>query len=72
MLKKFTEFFFFDFVNISPIAFIALYCTIRLALMYGILADPVTIVIIIIITLSAMLAKLVTATAWKSYSQAQN
>ena len=33
---------FFNFINISAIAFIAFYCKIRLALTYGILADPVT------------------------------
>ena len=33
---------FFDFVNISPNAFIAFYGKIRLVLTYGILVDPVT------------------------------
>ena len=40
-VQKLTEF--FDFINTSPIAFIAFYCKIRLALTYEILADPVTI-----------------------------
>ena len=42
-LKIFMEFF-FDFVIISPIVFISFYCKTRLALTYGIPADPVTFV----------------------------
>ena len=38
-VQKFTDF--FDFVNISSIAFIAFYCKIRLALAYEILAEKI-------------------------------
>ena len=40
-LKIYGIFIIFDFVNISPIAFITFYCKIRLALTYEIIADLV-------------------------------